>query len=496
MQLKPIGSVQSLCFGGTVFCDDFTNANHIGAYTIQHGDWVRGAGKFYVIGDSQKKWIHAKALLGGNYADFDVTIKGHSMNDADFGICYAMDTTSEDTGNGFAVFVHPVMNSSDFHGVLLKRLNSAKTDIDIDSTPFPIDTLRKELVMRVQRKRTTITVWLNGQQILPYDDGGFDRRHGKIGLILSVSDKSESGGAEFSLFRLDSAKTWYSYRIIFDDQGATTPVNLNAKIVAYPDTITGIFPSAPERTGYCFGGWFTEQNGGGKQFTANTIVTADMTVYANWIIQSIIQDKDGNIYKGVKIGNQVWMVGNLKTTKFNDGTDIPLITDDTAWVNCQTPAYCWYNNDASNKETYGAIYNWYAIKSGKLSPVGWHIPTSSEWYTLENWLDSNGYDVSETIPGNTIGKSLAAQWGWDTSTVIGAVGNDLFKNNSTGFSAVAGGHRSDDGRFGYIREEAMWWVMSNSISRVYIQSDMTCLTFYGISCCGSESGSVVLLRDK
>src|SRR4030042_4660824 len=77
--------------------------------------------------------------------------------------------------------------------------------------------------------------------------------------------------------------------------------------------------------------------------------------------QQIVKDIEGNVYKTVKIGNQTWMTKNLKTTKYNDGTAIPLVTDGAAWAALSTPGYCWYNNDSvSYKNTYGALYTEYA----------------------------------------------------------------------------------------------------------------------------------------
>jgi len=74
-----------------------------------------------------------------------------------------------------------------------------------------------------------------------------------------------------------------------------------------------------------------------------------------------ITDKDGNVYTTVTIGTQVWMVQNLKTTKFNDGSSISQVTVDTIWGNMTTAAYCWYDNTIGYKDTYGALYNWYAV---------------------------------------------------------------------------------------------------------------------------------------
>lgn len=99
-----------------------------------------------------------------------------------------------------------------------------------------------------------------------------------------------------------------------------------------------------------------------------------------------ITDIEGNVYTSVKIGTQTWMVENLKTTKYNDGTSIPLVTDNAVWKSSLSPAYCWYDNDISNKEPYGALYNWFAVNTGKLCPSGWHVPTIDEWSVLEQFL--------------------------------------------------------------------------------------------------------------
>ena len=87
------------------------------------------------------------------------------------------------------------------------------------------------------------------------------------------------------------------------------------------------------------------------------------------------------------------MAENLRTTRLNDGTEIPLVESDTAWANLKTPGYCWYGNYEAffNLNHYGALYNYYAVRSGKLCPVGWHVPDTDEWYTLIMFL---GYDIA------------------------------------------------------------------------------------------------------
>ncbi|MBN1187636.1 MAG: fibrobacter succinogenes major paralogous domain-containing protein, partial [Bacteroidales bacterium] len=100
---------------------------------------------------------------------------------------------------------------------------------------------------------------------------------------------------------------------------------------------------------------------------------------------STLTDIDGNVYPIVKIGTQCWMAENLKVTKFNDGTPIPLIEDSMVYLT--TPAYCWFDNDESSfKNVYGALYNWYTISTGKLCPDNCHIPTKEEWNTLIEYL--------------------------------------------------------------------------------------------------------------
>jgi uncharacterized protein (TIGR02145 family) len=99
-----------------------------------------------------------------------------------------------------------------------------------------------------------------------------------------------------------------------------------------------------------------------------------------------LTDKDGNIYKTVTLGTQIWMAENLRTTKYNDGTDIPKVTVNNDWYNLTTDAYCWYNNDETAfKDTYGALYNGFAANT-KLCPTGWHIPSNADWTDLGNYL--------------------------------------------------------------------------------------------------------------
>jgi uncharacterized protein (TIGR02145 family) len=183
-----------------------------------------------------------------------------------------------------------------------------------------------------------------------------------------------------------------------------------------------------------------------------------------------VTDAEGNVYNTVTIGTQVWMAENLKTTKYNDGTPIPNVTDNEEWSNLTTGAYCINDNFESNTSTYGRLYNWFAINKGKLAPKGWHVPTYDEWTVLENYLISNGYNFDGTKTRNKIAKSLASTSNWLSSTEEGAIGNDLTKNNTSGFIALPGGSRDYKGEFDSVGEDGVWWSSTGyGTSRAYFR---------------------------
>ena len=205
-----------------------------------------------------------------------------------------------------------------------------------------------------------------------------------------------------------------------------------------------------------------------------------------------VTDIDGNVYHIVTIGTQTWMLENLKTTKYNDGTAIPNVTDNKAWGKLSTPAYCWYNNDVSNKATYGALYNWYSVNTGKLAPAGWHVATDAEWVTLENYATGN------LGTSGTVAKALAATTNWNTYPDDGSIGNDLAKNNSSGFAALPGGVRVSDGTFGDLGDYGSWWSATKFLTT---SNAWTRSLLYGISNLNRRIGgnsygfSVRCLRD-
>jgi uncharacterized protein (TIGR02145 family) len=190
-----------------------------------------------------------------------------------------------------------------------------------------------------------------------------------------------------------------------------------------------------------------------------------------------VKDIDGNIYNTVQIGDEVWFAENLRTTKYNDGTLIPNVTDANAWKNVTTGAYCFYDNKPENDAICGNLYNWYAVDTKKLCPTGWHVPSDEEWAALEHYL------------GEAAGKKMKSITGWYNN------GNGT---NESGFSALPGGYRDGNGTFYGVGSGGLWWSSTEYGARdAWLRS----LGYFNVvvgrfGSFGKESGvSVRCLRD-
>lgn len=168
-----------------------------------------------------------------------------------------------------------------------------------------------------------------------------------------------------------------------------------------------------------------------------------------------LTDVDGNTYKTIKIGTQTWMAENLKTTKYNDGTTIPNVTNQDVWSKLTSGAYCWYiNQSAAYKNIYGALYNWYTVKTGKLCPGGWHVPSDAEWTTLTDYM--GGWDIA----GSKLKETGNSHWIPLPPYVL-----MLNVTNESGFTALPGGYRGSVWTF-YLIENlgylGLWWSSTES----------------------------------
>ena len=165
-------------------------------------------------------------------------------------------------------------------------------------------------------------------------------------------------------------------------------------------------------------------------------------------------DIEGNVYKTIEIGTQIWMAENLKTTLLNDSSSIldncsHIITvlNDTGYINVLTTGYCWYNNITYTTENhFGVLYNFYAVETEKLCPTGWHIPSEAEWNTLTDYLGGN------SIAGGKLKESSLRNWDIPNK---GAT-------NESGFNALPGGRRySSHNTFSGMREFGYWWTSTS-----------------------------------
>ena len=171
---------------------------------------------------------------------------------------------------------------------------------------------------------------------------------------------------------------------------------------------------------------------------------------------------NGNPVPSIVYGTQEWTVENACNITYRDGTPIPEVTDNAEWGSLNTGAWCYYNNDPSKHR----LYNWYAVKgihdndpntpNKEFAPEGWHVPSDTEWTTLEEHLIANGYNYDGTTTGNKIAKAMASTTGWDTSPYEGAPGNNQSSNNS-GFNAFPEGYRYFDGLSKDEGVDAMFW---------------------------------------
>jgi len=168
------------------------------------------------------------------------------------------------------------------------------------------------------------------------------------------------------------------------------------------------------------------------------------------ITYGTMTDQDGNVYKTVtfqlKSGNgtpQTWMAENLRTTKYNDGTDIPNVPISSEWAGTTTGAWCSYNNtlNADSIATFGLIYNFYALDTKKLAPAGWHVPTEHEW------LSMIAFSGGQTFGGGRMKEAGTLHWAEP----------NYMGNNAYGFTALPGGFRHSQGDFLHLGKTAAWW---------------------------------------
>ena len=187
-------------------------------------------------------------------------------------------------------------------------------------------------------------------------------------------------------------------------------------------------------------------------FSASALLTPSTEVerFAHWQspADETIKDCDGNIYHTVKIGTQVWLLENLKTTKYRDCTPISNVKNDAAWGQLISGGYCDYKNVEKNAATYGRLYNWYVIGDKRgIAPEGWHVPSNAEFKTLVEFLGG------QSVAGGKLKEAGFTHWplpNKDAST-------------TSGFTGLPGGDRAKSGSFYALGEYGYLWTSTESV---------------------------------
>ena len=184
--------------------------------------------------------------------------------------------------------------------------------------------------------------------------------------------------------------------------------------------------------------------------------TGDATLEVQISIPVTVTDIDGNVYQTVQIGDQLWMAENLKVTHYRNGDAIPTGLSDLEWENLNSGAYAVYENNEGNADTYGYLYNWYAVDDSRnIAPEGWHVPTDEEWMELEMALGMSESEANIiTWRGTDQGSQLAGSANlWD---------DGYLENNAefgtSGFNALPGGFRNfGGGGYDYMGHKMAYW---------------------------------------
>ena len=169
-------------------------------------------------------------------------------------------------------------------------------------------------------------------------------------------------------------------------------------------------------------------------------------------------DIDGNIYKIVQIGNQIWMAENLKVTHYNDGSEIPTGYSNSEWADLdgtETGAYAVYNDDPSNTDVYGNLYNWYVVEDERgVCPAGWNVPTDDEIKELEMYLGMSQVEADDADwRGTNEGSKLAGMADlWNDGNLVN---NPEF--GTSGFNLLPGGYRNGNGNYYGMGYNGYFW---------------------------------------
>lgn len=216
-------------------------------------------------------------------------------------------------------------------------------------------------------------------------------------------------------------------------------------------TFTVSLTGLDSATTYYIRAYATKKNGVTKYGNELTFTTLTPPTFGT------MTDIDGNVYATITIGTQTWMLENLRTTRYRNGDLIKHVTDNTEWANLRLATdkggWCYYNNDPSNDETYGKLYNFYAATDTRnIAPEGWRMPAKGDWDILALYLGADNIQYPTNI--QYIGRKLK-----ETGIDHWLPPNPA--DNVGGFTALPGGYRNDSGVFSRMNSHGYFWSSSS-----------------------------------
>jgi uncharacterized protein (TIGR02145 family) len=228
---------------------------------------------------------------------------------------------------------------------------------------------------------------------------------------------------------------------------------------SFVSVMTGLFPL----TKYYVRA-YASNNAGTSYGSEFEFTTGEPTILDHEIIEGSVEDIDGNIYRTVFIGSQEWMAENLKTARYRDGSPIERPANGTGWVSNTSGAYGWYRDNESNKDNYGAVYNWHAVvNSAQLCPEGWRVPSDQDWTNLVDFVSTvyalSNHKENMAAVGNRLKscRQVNSPFGGDCETSVFPRWEAHERNygfDDFGFSALPIGSRNSEGD--YIPNTGYW----------------------------------------
>ena len=165
-----------------------------------------------------------------------------------------------------------------------------------------------------------------------------------------------------------------------------------------------------------------------------------------------VSDIDGNLYHIITLGKQDWLKENLKATHYSKGEGIHHVVGDSEWASLDKGAYCNYDKNPANADTYGRLYNWFAVEDSRnICPQGWHVPTKDDWQSLIDYLGGTSISGGKMKSTGTLQQGTGL---WEEPNTGGT--------NESEFTALPGGARDQDGSYSMLTFNASFWSASTN----------------------------------